>query len=101
MTEAILHAASLQNTTQVLRKAAAVDKVDTDAIDLKVKQEFAAKDRKHSSVHEVRPTFRVTANPVIRSIGRWPFADPWIRCRRERKKSCCGAESALCHGGYR
>ncbi|MHB1699788.1 MAG: ParB/RepB/Spo0J family partition protein [Acidobacteriaceae bacterium] len=41
----ILHAASRQNAAQVLREAAAVYKVDTDAITLKVKQEFAAKEK--------------------------------------------------------
>jgi len=55
----------------------------------------------HSGAHEVRPTFRVMANAVIRSISRSPIADRWIRWRWERKKSCCGAESALYHGGFR
>jgi ParB family chromosome partitioning protein len=41
----ILHAASRQNAAQVLQEAAAVYKVDTDAITLKVKQEFAAKEK--------------------------------------------------------
>ena len=31
---------------------------------------------------------RRMANAVIRSIWRSPFADRWIRCRWERKKSC-------------
>ena len=42
---AILHAAVRQSATQVLREAAAVYKVDVDAIGLKVKQEFAAKEK--------------------------------------------------------
>jgi ParB family chromosome partitioning protein len=41
----ILHAAARQNTAQVLRDAATAYKVDTDAITLKVKQEFAAKEK--------------------------------------------------------
>jgi len=41
----ILHAASRQNAAQVLRDAAAVYKVNTDAITLKVKQEFATKEK--------------------------------------------------------
>ena len=41
----ILHAASRQNAAQVLQEAAAVYKVDTDAITLKVKQEFVAKEK--------------------------------------------------------
>jgi ParB family chromosome partitioning protein len=41
----ILHAATRQNTAQVLRDAAAAYKVDTDAITVKVKQEFAAKEK--------------------------------------------------------
>jgi ParB family transcriptional regulator, chromosome partitioning protein len=41
----ILHATARQNAANVLRDAAAVYKVDTDAIALKVKQEFAAKEK--------------------------------------------------------
>jgi ParB family transcriptional regulator, chromosome partitioning protein len=44
----ILHAATRQNAAQVLRDAATVYKVDTDAIALKVKQEFAAKEKVQS-----------------------------------------------------
>jgi ParB family transcriptional regulator, chromosome partitioning protein len=40
----ILHAATRQNATQVLRDAATAYKVDVDAIGLKVKEEFAAKE---------------------------------------------------------
>ena len=42
---AILHAATRQNTAQVLRDAATAYKVDTDAIALRVKREFAAKEK--------------------------------------------------------
>jgi ParB family chromosome partitioning protein len=41
----ILHAATRQNAAQVLRDATTVYKVDVDAISLKVKQEFAAKEK--------------------------------------------------------
>ena len=41
----ILLSATRSNSAQVLRDAAAAYKVDTDAIGLKVKQEFAAKDK--------------------------------------------------------
>jgi ParB family chromosome partitioning protein len=41
----ILHAATRQNAAQVLRDAASAYKVDVDAIGLKVKQEFAAKEK--------------------------------------------------------
>ena len=41
----ILHAANRQNAAQVLRDAATVYKVDLDAISLKVKHEFAAKEK--------------------------------------------------------
>jgi ParB family chromosome partitioning protein len=41
----ILHAAMRQNASQVLRDAATAYKVDVDAIGLKVKQEFAAKEK--------------------------------------------------------
>jgi ParB family transcriptional regulator, chromosome partitioning protein len=40
-----LHAASKQNAAQVLRDATTAYKVDVDAISLKVKQEFAAKEK--------------------------------------------------------
>jgi ParB family chromosome partitioning protein len=41
----ILHAVMRQNAMQVLRDAATAYKVDADAISLKVKQEFAAKEK--------------------------------------------------------
>jgi ParB family chromosome partitioning protein len=41
----VLLAAARTNTAVVLRDAAATYKVDTDAIALKVKQEFAAKEK--------------------------------------------------------
>jgi ParB family chromosome partitioning protein len=41
----ILHSAMRQNAAQVLRDAATAYKVDVDAIGLKVKQEFAAKEK--------------------------------------------------------
>ena len=41
----ILLTTARQQTTQVLNEAAALYKVDTDAIAAKVKQEFAAKDK--------------------------------------------------------
>jgi hypothetical protein len=41
----ILHAAMRQNATQVLRETAIVYKVHVDAIGLKVKQDFAAKEK--------------------------------------------------------
>jgi ParB family chromosome partitioning protein len=50
----ILHAATGQNATQVLRDAATAYKVDLDAIGLKVKQEFAAKEKAKRT--EKRPT---------------------------------------------
>jgi ParB family chromosome partitioning protein len=41
----ILHAATRQTAAQVLRDAATAYKVDLDAISLKVKHEFAAKEK--------------------------------------------------------
>jgi ParB family chromosome partitioning protein len=41
----ILLAAARTNAAVVLRDAASIYKVDTDAIELKVKQEFAAKEK--------------------------------------------------------
>ena len=49
----ILLSASRHNPTQVLRDAATAYKVDTDAIALKVKQEFAAKERTKQAVKSV------------------------------------------------
>jgi ParB family transcriptional regulator, chromosome partitioning protein len=49
----ILHATGRQNVAQVLRDAAAVYKVDADAITLKVKQEFAAKEKAHTAKEPV------------------------------------------------
>jgi ParB family transcriptional regulator, chromosome partitioning protein len=43
----ILHVAMRQNAAQVLRDAATAYKVDVDAIGIKVKQEFAAKENTH------------------------------------------------------
>jgi ParB family transcriptional regulator, chromosome partitioning protein len=45
----ILHAAMRQNAAQILRDAATVYKVDVDAIGLKIKQEFAAKEKAHAA----------------------------------------------------
>ena len=52
----ILHAATQQNTVQVLRDAATVYKVDTDAITHKVKQEFAAKEKGSTAKKEAAKT---------------------------------------------
>jgi ParB family transcriptional regulator, chromosome partitioning protein len=52
----ILHAATRQNAAQVLRDAATVYKVDTDAIALKVKQEFAAKEKAQTAKKPVAQT---------------------------------------------
>jgi ParB family chromosome partitioning protein len=49
----ILHAALRQNGAQVLRDAATAYKVDVDTISLKVKQEFAAKDKAHTAKKDV------------------------------------------------
>jgi ParB family chromosome partitioning protein len=46
----ILLAASRSNPATVLRDAPSTDKVDTEAIAAKVKQEFAAKDRKKTAL---------------------------------------------------
>jgi len=50
----ILHAATRQNTAQVLRDAATAYRVDTDAIALKVKQEFAAKQKMSAVSRKLR-----------------------------------------------
>ena len=59
---AILLAASRTNTATVLRDAASVYKVDTDAITAKVKQEFAAKERAKKTAQRVeRPANKTAA----------------------------------------
>ena len=55
----ILHAATRQNAAQVLRDAATAYKVDMDAIGLKVKQEFAAKEKA-----------RLTAKPPTKAVAK-------------------------------
>jgi len=55
----ILHAATRQNAAQVLRDAASAYKVDVDAIGLKVKQEFAAKEKA-----------RVAAKPPRKAVAK-------------------------------
>jgi ParB family chromosome partitioning protein len=57
----ILHATARQNAAQVLRDAAAVYKVDTDAIALKVKQEFAAKEAHIAKKPVAKPAKKVKA----------------------------------------
>ncbi len=51
----ILLAASRGNATAILKDAAAVYKVDTEAIGLKVKQEFAAKEKAKKEAKPVVP----------------------------------------------
>jgi ParB family transcriptional regulator, chromosome partitioning protein len=66
----ILHAASRQNAAQVLHEAAAVYKVDTDAITLKVKQEFAAKDKaKATKKAERKPPAKQQAKTAKKSAA--------------------------------
>ena len=55
----ILHAATRQNAAQVLRDAATAYKVDVDAIGLKVKQEFAAKEKA-----------RLTKKPPTKAVAK-------------------------------
>jgi ParB family chromosome partitioning protein len=57
----ILHAATRQNTAQVLRDAATAYKVDTDAIALKVKQEFTTKEKMSAAKKDVA---KVPAKPA-------------------------------------
>ena len=62
----ILHATTRQNTAHVLRDAATAYKVDTDDIALKVKQEFAAKEKVNATKKSiakapVKPTEKAKA----------------------------------------
>jgi ParB family chromosome partitioning protein len=52
----ILYMTTRHNPSQVLHDAAAVYKVDTDAIALKVKQEFAAKEKTQTEKKTVAKT---------------------------------------------
>jgi ParB family chromosome partitioning protein len=59
---AILLAASRTNTTIVLRDAASAYKVDIEAITIKVKQEFAAKEKaKKVARAETKPSKKTAA----------------------------------------
>jgi len=58
---AILLAASRTNAATVLRDAASAYKVDTDAIALKVKQEFAAKDKAKKTAQLTAKTAKTAA----------------------------------------
>jgi len=66
----ILLTAARQQTTQVLRDAAAVYKVDTDAIAAKVKQEFAAKDKGKSTKKAApKPVAKQRAQAAKKSVA--------------------------------
>jgi ParB family chromosome partitioning protein len=58
---AILLAASRTNATAALRDAACTYKVDTEAISLKVKQEFAAKVKAGKASHPAKKTGKAAA----------------------------------------
>ena len=58
---AVLLAASRTNTTTVLRDAANVYKVDTEAITLKVKQEFTAKEKAKTTQRVTKPVKKTAA----------------------------------------
>ena len=58
---AILLAASRTNTTTVLRDAANVYKVETEAITLKVKQEFGAKEKARKTTERATKPIKKTA----------------------------------------
>lgn len=60
----IAHAATRQNTVGVLRDAATAYKVDTDAIALKVKQEFAAKEKAQTPKKPMAKTLPKVARKV-------------------------------------
>ena len=59
----ILYMATRHNPPQVLQDAATVYKVDTDAIALKVKQEFIAKEK-------IRPAKRTVAKSQLKAVKR-------------------------------
>jgi ParB family chromosome partitioning protein len=66
----ILLTAARQQTTQVLNDAAALYKVDTDAIAAKVKQEFAAKDKaKAGKKTAPKPPVKQRAKTVKKSAA--------------------------------
>jgi ParB family chromosome partitioning protein len=60
----ILYMSTRHNPAQVLNEAAAVYKVDTDAIALKVKQEFAAKEKSRPAK---KPPFKTPAKKPPRT----------------------------------
>jgi hypothetical protein len=70
----VLLAAARTNPSVVLRESAATYKVDTDAIALKVKQEFAAKEKAKKSGKPTPPTTAKTKKAaysfILNSVGR-------------------------------
>lgn len=62
----ILLTSAHQQTTQVLKDAAALYKVDTDAIAAKVKQEFAAKDKAKAAT---KPPAKAQTKPARKSVA--------------------------------
>jgi ParB family chromosome partitioning protein len=66
----ILLTAARQQTTQVLNEAAAIYKVDTDAIATKVKQEFAAKDKAKGAKKAVpKPRANAESKPAKKNAA--------------------------------
>jgi len=66
----ILLTTARQQTTQVLKEAAALYKVDTDAIAARVKQEFAAKDKaKAAKKAEPKPPAKQQAKTAKKSVA--------------------------------
>jgi ParB family transcriptional regulator, chromosome partitioning protein len=77
----ILLAASRPNPRVVLRDAAAIYKIDTDAIALKVKQEFAAKQKTNKAAKPTAPKAAKTNKPLslhLNSTGKAANQRPYL-----------------------
>jgi hypothetical protein len=84
----ILLAASRSNPATILRDAASMYKVDTDAITLKVKQEFAAKEKakKDPAIHYQGCEESGLANDAQRGGS---LAAPLFAAQKSRRENPC------------
>ena len=89
----ILLAASRSNPTTLLRDAASTDRVDIEAIPAKIKQEFAAKDRKKTAQSAAKTSKERHSQPRIE--GRH-FAAPHFVAKLRIAAEWSGDVERLC-----
>jgi len=94
----ILHAASKQNAAQVLRDATTAYKVDVDAISLKVKQEFAAKEKAKLAPKPAAKATQPKAEKRLEDRNQFGVCfgrPPFLRARLPTLKVAPGDRSAM------